>query len=79
MPPLMDKLTPVLPCRGRDDLNEPRSTAQADELLAAWTALWHPAIVAAVGSMPRWTAARAARRAGRTSYSSRQRRTAPAR
>ncbi len=55
--PPMDKLTPILPCRGRDDLNEPRSTAQADELLAAWTALWHPAIVAAVRAMPRWTAA----------------------
>ena len=53
----MEKLTPILPCRGRDDLSEPRSAAQADELLAAWTALWHPALVAAAGSMPRWTAA----------------------
>ena len=54
---LMEKLTPILPCRGRDDLCEPRSAAQADELLAAWTALWHPALVAAAGAMPRWTAA----------------------
>ena len=53
----MEKLTPILPCRGRDDLSEPRSSAQADELLAAWTALWHPALVAAARSMPRWTAA----------------------
>jgi alpha-mannosidase len=53
----MDKLTPILPCRGRDDLSEPRSAVQAEELLAAWTALWHPALVAAVGAMPRWTAA----------------------
>ena len=59
-PPLpMEKLTPILPCRGRDDLNEPRSAGQADELLAAWTALWHPALVAAAGAMPRWTAAAA--------------------
>jgi alpha-mannosidase len=53
----MEKLTQILPCRGRDDLSEPRSAAQAEELLAAWTALWHPAIIAAAGSMPRWTAA----------------------
>src|SRR5208282_1478430 len=53
----MDKLTPILPCRGRDDLSEPRSAAQAEETLAAWTALWHPALVAAAGTMPRWTAA----------------------
>jgi alpha-mannosidase len=53
----MEKLTPILPCRGRDDLSEPRSAAQADQMLAAWTALWHPALVAAAGSMPRWTAA----------------------
>ena len=53
----MEKLTPILPCRGRDDVSEPRSAAQADELLAAWTALWHPALVAAAGAMPRWTAA----------------------
>jgi len=53
----MEKLTPILPCRGRDDLNEPRSAAQANELLAAWTALWHPALVAAAGAMPKWTAA----------------------
>ena len=53
----MEKLTPILPCRGRDDLSEPRSATQADELLAAWTALWHPALVAAAGAMPRWTGA----------------------
>ena len=53
----MEKLTPILPCRGRDDLSEPRSAAQAEELLAAWTALWHPALLAAAGAMPRWTAA----------------------
>jgi len=55
----MEKLTPILPCRGRDDLSEPRSATQAEELLAAWTALWHPALLAAAGSMPRWTAAAA--------------------
>ena len=53
----MDKLTPILPCRGRDDLSEPRSGAQAEELLAAWTALWHPTLVTAAGCMPRWAAA----------------------
>ena len=50
----MDKLTPILPCRTRDDSSEPRSAAQAEELLAAWTALWHPALVAAAHAMPKW-------------------------
>jgi alpha-mannosidase len=54
---LIDKLTPILPCRGRDDFGEPRSADQAEELLAAWTALWHPAFLAAAGAMPRWLAA----------------------
>jgi hypothetical protein len=50
----MEKLTPILPCTTRDSASEPRSAAQADELLSAWTALWHPALVAAAGVMPKW-------------------------
>ena len=52
----MDKLTPILPCRGRDDLSEPRSAAQAESS-------WRPGRPLASGpggsgrSMPRWTAA----------------------
>jgi alpha-mannosidase len=53
----MHKLTPILPCRSRDDVSEPRSAAQAEELLSAWTALWHPAVLAAAGTMPHWVAA----------------------
>src|SRR6516225_5971496 len=50
----MEKLTPILPCTSRDHACEPRANAQADELLSAWTALWHPALVAAAGVMPKW-------------------------
>jgi alpha-mannosidase len=50
----MEKLTPILPCTTRDNASEPRSAAQADELLSAWTALWHPAVIAAAGTMPKW-------------------------
>jgi alpha-mannosidase len=50
----MEKLTPILPCTTRDNASEPRSAAQADELLSAWTALWHPAVIAAAGVMPKW-------------------------
>ena len=50
----MEKLTPILPCTSRDNASEPRSAAQADELLSAWTALWHPALIAAAGVMPKW-------------------------
>lgn len=50
----MDHLTPLLPCRSRDDASEARPSPVADELLAACTALWHPALVAAAGRMPKW-------------------------
>ncbi len=53
----MEKLTPILPCTSRDSASEPRSAAQADELLSAWTALWHPALIAAAGVMPKWISA----------------------
>ena len=53
----MHHLTPILPCRSRDDASDWRPTPVADELLAACTALWHPALVAAAGEMPRWTPA----------------------
>ncbi len=52
-------LTPVLPCRNRDDATEVRTSAHAGELLAARTALFHPALIAATGTIPRWSPAEA--------------------
>jgi alpha-mannosidase len=50
----MHHLTPILPCRSRDDASEQRPSPEADELLAACTALWHPALVAEAGGVPKW-------------------------
>jgi len=49
-----ERLAVFFPCHSLDDfpiwLDEP----EADELLAAWTAAWHPALIAAVGAAPGW-------------------------
>jgi len=49
-------LRPVvfLPCHTLDDFPTWLEDHEADDLLAAWTAAWHPAVIAATG-MPRWS------------------------
>lgn len=42
-----------LPCRTLDDLPTRLDDGEADDLLAAWTAAWHPRLVATCG-MPGW-------------------------
>jgi alpha-mannosidase len=42
-----------LPCRTLDDLPAHLDDGEADDLFAAWTAAWHPRLVAACG-MPGW-------------------------
>ncbi len=44
----------LLPGHGLDDF--PRSLAgdQADALLSGWVALWHPKLIAAICTAPRW-------------------------
>ncbi|MFM9058980.1 MAG: hypothetical protein ACKOSQ_07650 [Planctomycetaceae bacterium] len=42
-----------LPCHSLDDFPTWLEEREADDLLAAWTAAWHPRLVAAAG-MPRW-------------------------
>jgi len=49
-----DRVTVLLPCHGIDDFPTWLEDEQADQLLAAWTAVWHPAIIAAVGRPPAW-------------------------
>jgi hypothetical protein len=46
--------TVFLPCHTLDDFPSWLDEQEADELLAAWTAAWHPAVIAAAGSMPVW-------------------------
>jgi alpha-mannosidase len=52
-----ERLTAILPCRSREELSQVRAAYAAEELLAAWTALWHPWLIATTRSMPRWAAA----------------------
>jgi len=48
------KPTVFLPCHTLDDFPYWLDEQEADELLAAWTAAWHPAVIAASGAMPVW-------------------------
>ncbi|MGD0900798.1 MAG: hypothetical protein ABR915_23445, partial [Thermoguttaceae bacterium] len=51
------RLTPLMPCHSLDDLAHARGDEAAEQILSAWTAFWHPALVAAAEAMPRWAAA----------------------
>jgi hypothetical protein len=48
--------TVFLPCHTLDDFPTWLDEAEADDLLAAWVAAWHPAVIAAVGAAPAWAA-----------------------
>src|SRR5262249_42364262 len=52
-----DELIVLLPCQSLDDFPTNLTGEDAEGLLAGWSALWHPALVAAVGKMPTWRAA----------------------
>lgn len=52
MPP--ERTTVFLPCHTLDDFPTWLEEAEADDLLAAWTAAWHPCLIASVGEPPRW-------------------------
>ncbi|MFM7075166.1 MAG: hypothetical protein ACKO3G_03745, partial [Planctomycetaceae bacterium] len=47
------------PCHSLDDFPTWLGDSEADELLAAWTAAWHPRLVAASGRMPAWASVEA--------------------
>lgn len=44
----------LLPCHGLEDFPMHHEGEDADSLLACWTALWHPSILAATKRAPRW-------------------------
>ncbi|MCE9630726.1 MAG: hypothetical protein K8S94_08460 [Planctomycetia bacterium] len=52
MPP--ERTTVFLPCHTLDDFPTWLDEAESDDLLAAWTAAWHPCLIAAVGAPPLW-------------------------
>lgn len=52
-----DELIVLLPCQSLDDFPTNLTGEDAEGLLAGWSALWHPALLFAVGKMPTWRAA----------------------
>ncbi len=48
------QLIVLLPCHSLEDFPLHHTGDDAQGLLAAWTALWHPALIAACGKMPGW-------------------------
>lgn len=49
-----ERIAVFFPCHSLDDFPTWLDETEADELLAAWTAAWHPALIAAVGAAPGW-------------------------
>ena len=47
-------LTVLLPCHSLEDFPVYHEGPVADQLLSAWCALWHPALVASAGAVPNW-------------------------
>ena len=50
-----ERIVVFLPCHSLEDFPTWLDEREADGLLAAWTAAWHPTLIAAVGSAPGWT------------------------
>ena len=48
------ELLVLLPCHSLEDFPQHHTGNDADGLLANWTALWHPALIAAAGRAPTW-------------------------
>jgi hypothetical protein len=52
--PRLDEACVLLPSSALEDLPANASDADARSLLAAWTVLWHPALIAETGQLPAW-------------------------
>ncbi len=53
----LEKLIVVLPCQSLEGYTLDRQADRADELLSAWSALYHPALLARAGALPTWVSA----------------------
>lgn len=54
MPNVFDELIVFLPCHSLEDFPTHYEGADADSLLASWTSLWHPQLIALTGKAPTW-------------------------
>ncbi len=50
----LESLTVVLPCHSLEDLSVDRDSAEAEQVLAAWSALYHPALMVKFRGPPAW-------------------------
>jgi|GEM_PF-5777469 len=50
-------LAVMMPCISLEDFPLDRKEEDARQLLTAWTALWHPRLIAATGTIPQWVSA----------------------
>jgi len=48
------ELSILLPCHSLEDFPQHHEDEEADGLLANWTALWHPALIASAEAAPTW-------------------------
>ncbi len=47
----------VLPCQSLENLSLDRDATEAEQILSAWTALYHPSMLSETSGMPRWVSA----------------------
>lgn len=52
-----EQLTVLLPCHSLEDLSLNRPSQEAEQLLSAWSALYHPVLLAQAGTIPQWAQA----------------------
>lgn len=52
-----NRIIVFLPCHSLGDFPTWLDEREADDLLAAWTAAWHPQLIAAAGRCPEWASA----------------------
>ncbi|MHB8902967.1 MAG: glycoside hydrolase family 38 N-terminal domain-containing protein, partial [Thermoguttaceae bacterium] len=50
----LNNSTVVLPCHSLEDLSVDRSSAEADQILSAWSAFYHPALILQFRGPPGW-------------------------
>ena len=56
-----DRLVALLPCQSLEDFDLKRREEDAEQLLSAWSSLWHPALLAGAEGIPTWAPAAARR------------------
>ena len=51
---MFNRLITLLPCQTLEDFDLERREEDAEQLLSAWSALWHPALLADAQTIPGW-------------------------